>query len=48
MPYDPSSLLYLQAWLVLTSWFTALLEIQIEGAHGWAARLPTGVTVRPG
>ena len=41
MPYEPTSLLYLQAWVLLAAWLTALLEIQIEGAHGWAARLPT-------
>jgi hypothetical protein len=28
-------------FLVLVSWLFALLEIQIEGRHGWAQKLPT-------
>jgi hypothetical protein len=31
----------LLAWVGLLSFLFAKLEIQIEGAHGWAARLPT-------
>jgi len=31
----------LMAWIVLLAWFFAQFEIQVEGAAGWAANLPT-------
>jgi hypothetical protein len=31
----------LVAWIGWMAWLFAKLEIQIEGAHGWAANLPT-------
>ncbi len=34
-------LLLLLAWLLLLAFFFAQVEIQIEGARGWAASLPT-------
>ncbi|GFE59118.1 hypothetical protein [Geobacter sp. AOG1] len=33
--------LFLVAWVALLALFFAMTEIQIEGAHGWAASLPT-------
>lgn len=33
--------LLLLAWVVLLAFFFAEVEIQIEGAHGWASALPT-------
>ncbi len=33
--------LFLLAWIALLGLFFAMTEIQIEGAHGWAASLPT-------
>jgi hypothetical protein len=33
--------LLLFAWVILLGFFFAMTEIQIEGAHGWAASLPT-------
>lgn len=33
--------LLLVAWVALLGLFFAMTEIQIEGAHGWAAALPT-------
>lgn len=37
----PTDYFLLHAWTFLVSLLTALLEIQIEGPHGWAKRLPT-------
>ncbi len=34
-------LIFLVAWVALLGLFFAMTEIQIEGAHGWAASLPT-------
>lgn len=33
--------LFLLGWIALLGLFFAMTEIQIEGAHGWAASLPT-------
>ena len=43
MPIEnrPLRLLLTLAWVVLLSFFFAQTEIQIEGAAGWAANLPT-------
>ena len=38
---DRRSLLLLLLWVTLLGYFFAMTEIQIEGAHGWAASLPT-------
>jgi hypothetical protein len=38
---DRGSLLLLLCWVTLLGLFFAMTEIQIEGAHGWAASLPT-------
>ena len=37
----PGQLLLLLGWVVLLAFFFAHIEIQIEGAAGWAANLPT-------
>lgn len=37
----PSSYVLVHTWILVASLLTALLEIQIEGPHGWAKRLPT-------
>lgn len=34
-------------YLFAVGWFLAQLEIQIEGEHGWAAKLPTWKIVHP-
>jgi hypothetical protein len=34
-------LMLLLFWVFLPAFFFANVEIQIEGAHGWAASLPT-------
>lgn len=39
-PWLESPLLFL-LWIGLLSFFFAQVEIQIEGAHGWASSLPT-------
>ena len=38
---DRRSLLLLLFWVGLLGYFFAMTEIQIEGASGWAASLPT-------
>ncbi len=38
---NPTFLFPLQLFILVLSIVTALLEIQIEGPHGWAAALPT-------
>jgi hypothetical protein len=40
-PITPTYFIVLQLFVLALSVVTALLEIQIEGAHGWAAKLPT-------
>ena len=37
----PSIYFSIHVWLLAVSLLTALLEIQIEGPNGWAAKLPT-------
>lgn len=37
----PRQMLLLLAWVALLGFFFAQVEIQIEGASGWAANLPT-------
>jgi|GEM_PF-289766 len=41
LPATPSYFLVLEIFILILSVVTALLEIQIEGPNGWAAKLPT-------
>lgn len=40
-PVRPLHLVLMLAFVLLLGYFFAQVEIQIEGAHGWAADLPT-------
>ncbi|MDR2207430.1 MAG: hypothetical protein LBE22_00420 [Azoarcus sp.] len=41
LPRTPAAVLASLAWVLLLAYFFANVEIQIEGAAGWAANLPT-------
>lgn len=41
LPRHPARLALMVGWVLLLAFFFAQVEIQIEGAGGWAANLPT-------